>query len=1193
MSLSWRLGGPARGRGNNHHAGRQRGRGGRGASRHQEINRPVVYELPGHEQYFDWKRSIRRGVTSPDCLDQGTCLQLWQEALAVLNIDSQEFQQNLARDLVDDDFLGLESVIMTATVCTKSSDTDKVLRTVKPFLQVITHPALLDCISVDSFVGTIYRVLGGKADGEQAIALFRSIARKLAAHAASDTATTASPVSEMLSLTLKAMYEFLARQPKARLHDDITSVVESMDGLADPIAPSCPGAESHSIKAQIDVVRRKIAMATSRLVREESAGDVALPYRVRSAFPKEMTMPGGRHDNDVADIAQIQILPTYLEIMSYEEEYLPSTDLLQPHFLQDPVQRHIDASFRLLRHDIFGSVKDVLSELLSHDGSQHEPRALAKNDMRAHTYSQASIQHIFISEKRGLEAIVSFVAPQQARKSKAEQRRWWTESSRLEEGSLVCFVSANARTKIILFVEVVVKSTEDARGGKPTSSLAFEKSSPSITVKVATSNRDNLNLLTRIHGEKTHGVLVDFHNLIPATFDPILRNLQQMMGEGQVRFQQWILPKANSTAVEYASIPPPMYARRPGFAFNLGSITNNGYRVALKPSDWTGSTQILEAHTTLDRGQCHGLLAALSREYALIQGPPGTGKSYVGVQLVRVLLDNKDKARLGPILIICYTNHALDQFLMHLKEVGVSRLIRIGGRSATPELEGNNLRVVNKDGGKTRVESQILGKSYGALEHCMKTAGNTLKPLHQLRKGPSWSILATYLLRKSSNIHRPLEPEDDEGWETVGGDPLMRWLGNRPIELPAEKGLRQDVDIAALTRRAEQDVHGLTREERWNLADHWLIEMRTDVIGITTTALARNIEMLRHVRSRVVICEEAAEVLEPHIMSALMPGVEHMIQIGDHRQLRPQINNYSLSMESGSGVAWQLDRSQFERRAVGEPGLSPAPVAQLNVQRRMRPEISKLIRSVYPMLEDHESVKTLPGVVGMRHNLFWLDHDHVEDVRDDGSRVRSHSNQWEVDMATGLGRHLVRQGHYSATDIALLTPYTGQLQKLRRSLAKDFEIFLSDRDLDTLAADGFEDSGNGLLSPNTLSPAPRTLQKKQLIQTLRLATVDNFQGEEAKVFIVSLVRSNPARKVGFLRTENRINVLLSRAQHGMYLIGNSETYLHVKMWADVHGKLAYADPVGNSTAQKEAATCNATGGSIPAVIDARPCAILT
>lgn len=53
--------------------------------------------------------------------------------------------------------------------------------------------------------------------------------------------------------------------------------------------------------------------------------------------------------------------------------------------------------------------------------------------------------------------------------------------------------------------------------------------------------------------------------------------------------------------------------------------------------------------------------------------------------------------------------------------------------------------------------------------------------------------------------------------------------------------------------------------------------------------------------------------------------------------------------------------------------------------------------------------------------------------------------------------------------------------------------------------------------------------------------MDNFQGEEAKVIVISLVRSNDERKYGFLKTSNRINVLLSRASHGMYIFGNIYT----------------------------------------------------
>jgi hypothetical protein len=60
----------------------------------------------------------------------------------------------------------------------------------------------------------------------------------------------------------------------------------------------------------------------------------------------------------------------------------------------------------------------------------------------------------------------------------------------------------------------------------------------------------------------------------------------------------------------------------------------------------------LEANTDLDHGQCLALIAALTREFAMIQGPPGTGKSYLGVKLIKVLLGVKRTAGLGPIVVV-------------------------------------------------------------------------------------------------------------------------------------------------------------------------------------------------------------------------------------------------------------------------------------------------------------------------------------------------------------------------------------------------------------------------------------------------------------------------------------------------------------------------------------------------------------
>jgi superfamily II DNA or RNA helicase len=63
----------------------------------------------------------------------------------------------------------------------------------------------------------------------------------------------------------------------------------------------------------------------------------------------------------------------------------------------------------------------------------------------------------------------------------------------------------------------------------------------------------------------------------------------------------------------------------------------------------------------LDNSQKDSINHTLNSNFALIQGPPGTGKTYVGVQIVKILIKYKSYWNSkGPILLVTYTNHALE-----------------------------------------------------------------------------------------------------------------------------------------------------------------------------------------------------------------------------------------------------------------------------------------------------------------------------------------------------------------------------------------------------------------------------------------------------------------------------------------------------------------------------------------------------
>ena len=55
------------------------------------------------------------------------------------------------------------------------------------------------------------------------------------------------------------------------------------------------------------------------------------------------------------------------------------------------------------------------------------------------------------------------------------------------------------------------------------------------------------------------------------------------------------------------------------------------------------------------------------------------------------------------------------------------------------------------------------------------------------------------------------------------------------------------------------------------------------IIAMTTTGAAKFKEMLSKVRSKVMIVEEAGEILESHLVSSFNPSIEQLILIGDHQ----------------------------------------------------------------------------------------------------------------------------------------------------------------------------------------------------------------------------------------------------------------------------------------------------------------------
>ena len=308
--------------------------------------------------------------------------------------------------------------------------------------------------------------------------------------------------------------------------------------------------------------------------------------------------------------------------------------------------------------------------------------------------------------------------------------------------------------------------------------------------------------------------------------------------------------------------------------------------------------------------------------------------------------------------------------------------------------------------------------------------------------------------------------------------------------------------------------------------------------------------MLKSLNLEIVICEEAGEVMEAHTLCSLFPSVQHAIFIGDPEQLRPDVNEQKMSLETAIGSQYRLDESLFERCMVPtDPNLRPMPTSHLNIQRRMHPDIAEIPRLIYPYLKNHPSTGLQPPAKGIAKRVFWVDHRVPE--ADPEAASKSYINPYEVAMVTGMIRYLIRGSAYSLGDIAILTPYNDQLTALRDSLKASCSVWLSEKDRKALLDDGLLDEAE--------DGKPRT---KDVVNMSYFCIIDNFLGKEAKVVILSTVRSGGSP--GFLKAMNRINVACSRARDGYYIVGNSETLEKVSMWRRIIQMFATRGRIGSN-----------------------------
>ncbi|KAF9126822.1 hypothetical protein BGW39_006326 [Mortierella sp. 14UC] len=907
--------------------------------------------------------------------------------------------------------------------------------------------------------------------------------------------------------------------------------------------------------------------------------------------PGKLALQGQRHDNDHAMIGNIDLFPTIDEVLCRDEPYLPiSNKDLSAHFLPSGWSRHLDDHFRLYRHDMMEllcSGTQAFVELLEktdrHNTQDYlDPSELARqfdNNKNLNVYTNVQFLNIPTNDQYPGSTRISFDQPNKVQGLDQENREdfWLRARGRLQYGDIVCFVrrsKAQADQDLhrcqVMFALVKTKDIAELSESESIaySSVFFTDSASYSTVFAPQQS---------LPSNDESWFLLECPRSLFEIYRVVLRALQTIL-PATMPFRKYIAPTDEDTAELLNSpvasaIGRPFYTTTPGFKFDLSVLMQNGQACELDVGDALSvdrAATTLREHSSLDDAQVSTLLEALQRELSLISGLPGSGKTKIGVDLMKVLLHNKQAMSCGPILVISYRNHALDQFLELLLDQGYNKIARLGSNSRSQRLDDYNLM--------TLIENQSKDKPYAVKRvqgRAWKTSNGASKAIQDLTLALQsgyfdWKLVKEHLEFTNPSLCRQFEGtsrapavwKDDGRYESsnalsAGKESYERWATGKDLEekralnrhvdeqersepqpantIPAfgqDRGenVAKDWNEASVSDRPLSllggDVWSMSMAERRRLIEHWspeitqLIEMELeqhhqllrsidesklrandesgrlilsemDVIGMTTSGSARYHALLESVAPKIILCEEAGEVLESQILTALSPSTQQLILIGDYLQLRPYVQNHNLSSQSSFGKKYSLDMSLFERLATSK--VNPLPVSGLTIQHRMGSEISSIVRNtLYPTLEDDSSVVSHPDVDGMSSNLFFMDHGHPEDTRGLFDS-QFFSNTFEIEMIGALAIHLTQNGYNQPGDIVILTPYLGQLNK----------IF------------------NHLLA--------------------RLVA----QGEEAKIVLISLVRSDArsgdedvAGSHDFLTLPNLANVLLTRAKHGMFIIGN-------------------------------------------------------
>ncbi|WP_395598525.1 AAA domain-containing protein [Pseudomonas sp. A1437] len=591
----------------------------------------------------------------------------------------------------------------------------------------------------------------------------------------------------------------------------------------------------------------------------------------------------------------------------------------------------------------------------------------------------------------------------------------------------------------------------------------------------------------------------------------------------------------------------------------------------------------IQATYGLNQRQAEALVRAFQiRPMTLLQGPPGTGKTrWIGA-LVHYALS---KNIVRNVLIASQSHEAVNNAAQAVLKLFPSTedapsIIRIGQEEKVSEqllpYHVAKVEQLYKDKFRATLKQRLKAASISiGLPDDVTTVliqiETTLSPVFEQLNALSVDIIPEGVLVRVKSLLQTVETllsglDIDVTTPKLETLPDSFFMDDIYSAVARKFHCAPDlIDKLRSVSRLTQDIIGSVSTADRSF-ETFLAGTRQIVAG-TCVGLGRSSLGLTSTAFDLVIIDEAARCSASELAVPMQAG-RWIVLVGDQRQLEPRSQEKVVSVvaDQTGYPAEDIVKSAFEQ--VFETPLGAKISQKLNVQYRMLPSIGRVVADTFynkdlkaGRSETEQEEKIIP--VGFSHPLTWIYTDEMGESSYQKQHIgrgrKSLINQVEIDLIVGILSEWNTDENFLAwlrkrrnvePAIGVICTYGAQAAAIRHKIQ--------------------------LANLN-----------EDLLNSLKVDTVDSYQGKENRIVILSLVRNNAdgARnnegstiRPGFMSRPNRINVAISRAMDWLIIVGASSRWAPAGPMAELvkhfseevsTGQGAFVNAVGLLAKQRE------------------------